>query len=216
MSTSSVSTASADGESLTVATLFRRVVETTLDEPSILGLYVVVALVSAAVPRLGGLVSLLGAGGATVLAYRALGGEVTAESSLGLRLVLLVVGSVVMSIPVTVGLVLLVLPGLYVFARFFLVFTAIMVDDYGPLEALAVSFAYTEGHGLTLLGYLVVSFVTALALSVAILFLLPNTGFLATFVGTLVFGPVISVGGAVAYRTLVPSDEEQDVVDGDE
>lgn len=98
--------------------------------------------------------------------------------------------TLLMSIAVGLGLLLLIVPGI-IFALMF-AFAPLIVIDRGldPIEALKESKRITEGHRWQLLG---------LALLSTLIVLL---GLLAAVVGVLVSIPVVSLAFAHAYRTL--------------
>lgn len=64
------------------------------------------------------------------------------------------------------GLVLLVIPGLYLFARLFLVAPLVVVEGLGALPALRRSWALTEPHGWSLLWFLVLAVLFVIGASV--------------------------------------------------
>jgi hypothetical protein len=71
-------------------------------------------------------------------------------------------------IVVLVGLVFLVLPGIYLAVRLRLVVAAVMLGDCGPLEAFGRSFELTSGHGLTVFGVWLPTAVAGLVIGAAI------------------------------------------------
>ena len=101
-----------------------------------------------------------------------------------------ILAAIVFSVAVTVGLVLCIVPGIYLAIRWGL-FTYFIVDDgLGPIEALQRSWATTNGATLKL-------FLLGL-----VFFLINLVGFLACFVGVLVSYPVTYLAGARVYRQL--------------
>jgi len=84
------------------------------------------------------------------------------------RLPAAVLGSVLYILAFGIGLVLLVVPGVYFFGKFQLWMTAIFVDDAGPLEGLGISWRLTRGRwwrGTAILTVaLIILYVFALAL----------------------------------------------------
>lgn len=124
-------------------------------KPKIVAAYLIVALASLIGGTLTGFVDILVAGYAVVVAYRALGGEPAAERSFGVRLAIVFVANLIAGIAVVIGLLLLVVPGVYLLVRFRLVTAAVMLEDRGPVDALARSYELTEGHGWTVFGVVV-------------------------------------------------------------
>lgn len=97
---------------------------------------------------------------------------------------------ILVAIMVSIGLVLLVLPGLYIALRvqFFAYF--ILEKDMKAVEAIKASFAITKGHEFSLVGLWVFQVLIAIL------------GFLALFVGILVAYPVSVIAHAWAYKKL--------------
>ena len=81
---------------------------------------------------------------------RALGGAVRALPAYLAAVVLITPAT-------TIGLVLLVVPGLYLFARMFLVGPAIVIEGLGPVAALRRSWMLTADIGWTMLLFLVLA-----------------------------------------------------------
>jgi len=65
----------------------------------------------------------------------------------------------------SVGLALLVVPGLYIGGRFLLAFPACVLDGEGALDSLSTSWELTRGDTLKPIGFLVAAFVVVLGLS---------------------------------------------------
>ena len=76
----------------------------------------------------------------------------TGSTPVGLRVLVALLAAVVAALATSVGFVLLVLPGLYLLVRFYLVVPAVVLDDAGPLEALGRSWERTDGNVTTVAG----------------------------------------------------------------
>lgn len=71
-----------------------------------------------------------------------------------LALPMLVGGLLLSAVPVGAGLLLLIVPGLYMLARLTLVLPLVIEERLSPIAALTRSWALTDGHGLRVLGFL--------------------------------------------------------------
>ena len=135
------------------------------------------------------------------------------NNSLGVRIFLTLLAALVAGLAVLVGLLLLVLPGLYLFTRLYLVVPAVMLGDDGPLEALSSSWDRTEGNVLTVAGVALAVFAVSSAVTLGLQFALTGglspteltrtagIGF-AEVGGTLVGGPLGAAAMAVLYDGL--------------
>ena len=116
---------------------------------------------------------------------------------------------------IVVGLLLLVLPGLYLFTRLYLVVPAVMLGDDGPLEALGNSWGRTEGDVLTVAGVALAVFAVSSVVQFVLLFALTGSVFptfelvrttefkIAQAGGGLVSGPLGAAAMAVLYDGLL-------------
>lgn len=102
-----------------------------------------------------------------------------------------VLASIVYCVAVVIGLIALIIPGIYLGARLqFYTFLTVEHPDMGPIEALKKSFELTRGIFWYLFGF-------------SLLFILINIlGFLAFFVGLFVTIPVTSIACALLYKNL--------------
>jgi uncharacterized membrane protein len=100
--------------------------------------------------------------------------------------------SVIMWIAIIVGLILLIIPGVYIATRLFFVMAFVIDKGLGPIEAIRASWALTEGQLLHLVK-LWLTFVGILIL-----------GALALIVGLLVAVPVATLMLTIVYRKLAP------------
>lgn len=131
----------------------------------------------------------------------------------------LLVGALLLSVvPTTLGFLLLILPGLYITARLYVMVPVAVVERLRPLALLQRSWALTADHGWTILWFLVLAilFLFGAALLVggvaaALQSVLTLVGLkpVAGFVGSLInatLASVFSIAGAVAstviYRRL--------------
>jgi uncharacterized membrane protein len=102
------------------------------------------------------------------------------------------VANLLFSLAVAVGFLLLVIPALYVIARFGLFGLALVDGKLGILESFRRSSDLTEGHRWTLLGIVVIGFVLLIL------------GAIPFGLGVLVAAPVVGLAGAYFYRELSP------------
>lgn len=109
-----------------------------------------------------------------------------------LRFVALPVAILLGAIPVAIGLLLLVAPGVYASVRLFLVTPAVMLDGHGPVDALATSWDLMDGSVSAAFAAQVVLFVAGLAVGAPVL-LVTRSDVLASLVVAIVAG-VPSVG----------------------
>ena len=110
--------------------------------------------------------------------------EFGAASSRVLGRILSLIGIfIVYAITVTVGLLLLIIPGIYLALRLSLAFPACVIDDQGALESLSTSWDVAHGNLLKLLGITIIAFfVMLLAVILAVPFAASGVGLLAVFV----------------------------------
>lgn len=118
------------------------------------------------IPFIGSWFTQIGNSIAVDLGYHTLDDAHGHQTPFATRVVYLVGAILVAGIVFIIGLVLLVLPGIYAAIRLALFPAAVMVDGNGPLQALEESWERTKGHGWTVLGYQVVFFVPGLVLLV--------------------------------------------------
>jgi hypothetical protein len=123
------------------------------------------------------------------LAYRALGGEFRTDISMILRLGMAGVVIIIYAVVVGLGLLALVLPGLYVMFRLFLAVPAVMIDGDGPFEAFSKSWELMDGSILATGGAVGLVFLVTLV----VLFVL--TWYTGLFLLAAIIAPII--GGAV-------------------
>jgi uncharacterized membrane protein len=108
----------------------------------------------------------------------------------GRKLVPMAAASLMYYTMVVVGLILLIVPGIYMALRFSQFGAAIVDKDLGAIESLKYSAKLTEGNKMNLLGLYVLCFLVVLA------------GILALLVGLLAALPVVYLAPYVAYRWL--------------
>lgn len=176
-------------QSAGAVTILRRAVGLLPRVPSVLGIYVVVAILSLLSNVLGNFASIVGQSVAVVLVYREIGGEADANNSLGVRLLIAMFAALVAGFGIVVGLALLIVPGIYLLIRLRLAVAAVMLEDSGPIEALGRSFDLTNGHGWTVFGIWLIPFVISL----------PVGGIVVVAAGG------VSLSGAVNSAALQPS-----------
>ena len=135
-----------------VRTIAAETASAVRDTPELVVLFLVVAPISN-VPVVGGFIAIVGQGiGIALVANHLDGLDSTPENSLGVRLIVLLVSAIIAGIAIIVGLLLLVIPGVFLWVRFYLAPPAVIVDDCGPVEALAESWSRTVGNTVTVFG----------------------------------------------------------------
>ena len=104
-------------------------------------------------PFVGGFIAIVGQGvGIALVANHLDGLDPTPENSLGVRLIVLLVSALIGGIGVILGLIVLVIPGVYLWVRLYLAPPAVIVGDCGPVEALGESWSRTAGNTVTVFG----------------------------------------------------------------
>lgn len=98
--------------------------------------------------------------------------------------------SILCSVMIMVGLVLLIIPGLYLFSRFGFTLTALVDRNLGIKEAFKASSDMTEGMRLKVLGF------------VAVIILLNILGAIPFGLGLVISIPVTALAWMHVYRTL--------------
>ncbi|MFP3958998.1 MAG: hypothetical protein ACLFUX_02415 [Spirochaetaceae bacterium] len=157
---------------------------------------------------LSGIVGLLAHGMTVAMADQALDGSsatlATGWSRLTSRLVAILIASVLIGILVSVGMMLLVLPGLIV--AFLLMFTlvAVMVDGAGAFDSLVRSFRTVTGNfRATFVVFLVLIALGVLAGLVSIILgLIPVLGVILTMVVSALYTGYVTIFIVRAYREL--------------
>lgn len=118
------------------------------------------------IPFIGSWFTQIGTAIAVDLGYHTLDGAHSHQTSFGVRVVYLVGAILVAGIVFIIGLLVLVLPGIYAGIRLALFPAAVMVDGNGPLQGLEESWERTRGHGWTVFGFQLVFFVPFLVVLV--------------------------------------------------
>lgn len=130
-----------------VAVLLRGTGGTLRDAPEVFVVFLFAAPLGAVLDGAGGLVTGLASILAEVVLLEVQYVNTSGSNSMGTRLFLAFVSTLVTSFAILMGL-LLVLPGLYAIVRFYLVIPAVLIDDHGPIEPLRTSWQRTEGRVL--------------------------------------------------------------------
>jgi hypothetical protein len=150
-------------------------------------------LVSIVVNLINQLVSVFLALGMTRIGLNIVDGR---EFSIGMlfgeagKLVRAFLAGLLYGLAVAVGLVLLIVPGIYIALRYGQYQAAIVDRDMGVMESLAYSSRITEGQKWPLLGLAILSFLIVIA------------GVLALCVGVVFAYPIVWLAGVVAYRWM--------------
>lgn len=97
---------------------------------------------------------------------------------------------ILLSIAVSIGLLLFIIPGFYLIARYGFFIHAIVDRKCGPIEALSYSSEITRNNRIHVFLLLILSFLTAML------------GIAAFFIGVFIAYPMILMGWAVAYYWL--------------
>ena len=196
----------------------RRTVLAVRDAWEVVLLFVLVAPLSALLGSAGGIIGAIGSAVGVYLVGADRPGSVergSTSNSLGVRVLLTLLAAFVAGLAIVVGLLLLVLPGLYLFTRLYLVVPAVMLGDDGPLEALGSSWDRTEGDVLTVAGVALAVFAVSAVVQLVLLFaltggasptfeLVRTTEFkIAQAGGGLVSGPLGAAAMAVLYNGLL-------------
>ena len=196
----------------------RRTVLAVRDAWEVVLLFVLVAPLSALLGSAGGIVGAIGAAVGVYLVGADRPGSVergSTSNSLGVRVLLTLLAAFVAGLAIVVGLLLLVLPGLYLFTRLYLVVPAVMLGDDGPLEALGSSWDRTEGDVLTVAGVALAVFAVSAVVQLVLLFALTGSVFptfelvrttefkIAQAGGGLISGPLGAAAMAVLYDGLL-------------
>ena len=123
------------------------------------------------------------------------------------RLPALIAAGIVAGIGVALGLILLIVPGLFLLTRWALIPAVIVIEKRGAGDAFDRSWQLTRGHGWPVFGSLIVSFLLyAIALALFRTLFLPLPRFAEIWVGGVVAHsittPFIALVGAVLYFRL--------------
>lgn len=186
--------------------------------PFVLVLFVVVAVLHLLPGPLGDVGAVVGNALAVSAAYDEIDGNVDVTNSTGVRLLLALLAGLVVGVVTLVGLVFLVVPGVYLLVRLRLVVAAVMLEDSGPLAALGRSFELTRSHSWTVFGVWALPTVVGLALGGVVVVLsggvtlagevnpetLRSSLRLAGAASALIVGPVTPVADAVMYQRYSP------------
>lgn len=108
----------------------------------------------------------------------------------GRKLLVAIVASIIYGLAVALGLILLIVPGIYIALRYGQYMNAIVDKNLGIMESLQYSSNLTTGNRMSL-------FVLAILCMLVMI-----AGFLAFCVGIFVAMPIVSLAAAVSYRWL--------------
>ena len=112
------------------------------------------------------------------------------------RLLYFFTAALLIGVAVMLGLVLLIIPGVYFLLGLFFWQYPIVEDSSGPVEAMKYSWQITKGSRLNLLGFLAVSF------------FINMVGLVLLGVGLLVSAPTTALATVYIYRQLQKQDEK--------
>ncbi len=183
--------------------ILKNAVGAVLLAPSVLVVFLLTGLLSGVLPDvLDTLVTDVGRAVAVVLAAPP-DRTYNHDLPLPLRVAVALVATLLGVVPVLVGLLLLVLPGLYVAVRLLLSTPAVMLGGHDPIRALTVSWDLMDGTVLATAGALVVIFVVGFVVALPVA-LLTQSLLVAGVVTSVVVGA--PVAGAQAYLWAVLRD----------
>lgn len=118
-------------------------------------------------------------------------------------LVPLLLAGVLAGIGILIGLVLLIVPGLFLLTRWVLVTPAVVLEGVGPTDALRRSWNLVRGHSWTAFGVIVVTLLTAAVAQIVFVGLfafLPD--FLRNWIGGLVANSLVTPFVALAWTLM--------------
>lgn len=142
------------------------------EAPEVLLVFLVVGPLQL-VPLLGTIGQVLGAGLGVYLIARGMDVRmemrVSGNNPLVVRLLVLFVSQLVAGILILLGMVALVLPGLYLAVSFLLITPAVVIDDCGPIEALLESWERVNRHLRTVAGVALVLFLITIVIAGGVL-----------------------------------------------
>jgi Membrane domain of glycerophosphoryl diester phosphodiesterase len=123
------------------------------------------------------------------------------------RLPALIAAGIVAAIAIAVGLVLLVVPGLFLLTRWALIPAVVVIEKRSAGEAFSRSWELVRGHGWSVFGSLVVAFIAAAighGILTAVFYALPR--FASVWIGGVIADslttPFVALVGAVMYFRL--------------
>lgn len=115
----------------------------------------------------------------------------------------LIVGGVIAALGVGIGLVLLIVPGLYLLTRWSLIVPVIVLEDRRAGESFSRSAELVRGHGWEVFGVVVVTLLIAFVLRIVVIALLaPLPEFLEGWLGGLIAGSLAFPLVALAWTTM--------------
>lgn len=166
--------------------------------PSAVAVVLLAAVVSVPVHELvEPVVSAVGGVLAVALAARGVDEAPARETSLFVRAVLGLVAVLLAAAPVALGLLALVVPGVYVALRLFLVIPAVVVGERGPVDALYASWELTDGMVLTLLGVYVALFVVGFTIGFVVLVVTRSLAVMQVVLGVVLGAPIVGAQAAL-------------------
>jgi hypothetical protein len=123
------------------------------------------------------------------------------------RLPALIAAGIVAGIAIAIGLVLLIVPGLFLLTRWALIPAVIVIEKRSASDSFSRSWELTRGHGWTIFGSLLVAYILyAIGQGILRALFLPFPDFAATWIGGVVAHsittPFIAAVGVVLYFRL--------------
>lgn len=156
-----------------------------------------------------------------VIGYRGFSGEIRTDSSVVRRLFMSVIATfisyllliisvfsiIIMDDYNYVAFLVLALLGLYVYARLFLAAPASMINGCGPFEALSESWRLTENAKLSIIGAVVLVFVSVFVVLLSLLLLFRVERIVVNVGGVFVIDTVLAGMQAFLYQKLAKTSE---------
>jgi hypothetical protein len=190
--------------------------------PVALSLFLFAGLVTLVSTSFGNLFAIVPQAVGVSEAYRELGGQRRGTNSFGVRLLLAFVAALIAGVGILLGLVFLILPGIYLTVKLRLVLASVVLEDCGPVEALGRSYDLVTGHGVTVFGVWLVPTLVSLVVAVAVtvgtgavslsggvdLTTLEWAARIAGALSTVLVSPVIAAADAVMYGLYGPDSPE--------
>lgn len=138
-----------------LSVVFERALDAVRTGPGIF-MIVLIANVVGVIPFIGGVIGQVMHGIAVSKASETIGHSGLTNPPLLNRSLYLLTAWIIGGIAILIGLIFLLLPGIYLMVRLYLVPAAVMSDGKGPLQSIEESWDRTDGHLVTVFGFAVV------------------------------------------------------------
>ncbi len=119
----------------------------------------------------------------------------------------IIVAGILLGLAIGIGLVLLIIPGLFLLTIWVAVIPAIVLENRGIIESFGRSRELVRGHGWNVFGVIVLTFLLLIGISLVVaLVLSPLDDWLASLIGrfftNVVVGPFVAVVWTLVYYRL--------------